>query len=109
MSFQCAEHQSSADLAFNPTDPETLAQTAAGFHYHLRAMREPSVLPRVLEMFALRDLIPHHVMCREVAGDDPELLIEVRVRGLEADHARHLAQRMRNIVPVKQVALDIQV
>jgi len=108
MSFQCAERQSSAEFALNPTEPETLSQTAAGFHYHLRAVREPSVLPRVLEMFALRDLIPYHVMCREVVGADPELLIDVRVRGLEADHARHLAQRMRNIVPVQQVALDIQ-
>ena len=108
MSFQCAEHQSSADLVHNSTEPETLSQTAAAFHYHLRAVREPSVLPRVLEMFALRDLIPHHVMCREGAGDDPELFIEVRVHGLVADHARHLAQRMRNIVPMQQVVLEIQ-
>jgi hypothetical protein len=111
MSSQCAELNASANLAVNSSETETPPQVAVDFHYHLRAQREPSVLPRVLEMFALRDLIPHHVICREVvetgAGVEAELLIDVRVRGLEVDHAQHLAQRMRNIVPVQQVALEL--
>ena len=85
--------------------PEAVA--ASGFYYRLTAMREPSVLSRVIEMFALRDLIPENVCCLEIAGAEPELVIQVQVRGLDRQHARHLAQRMRNIVPVREVTLEI--
>ena len=102
MSFLSAERNTPAEQLTKPSDPEPRLDQA--FHYHLRALREPSVLPRVLEMFALRDLIPHHVACWE---DDGGLVVDVHVRGLETQHARHLAQRMRNIVPVSQVALEL--
>ena len=87
--------------------PTLLNHPDPSFHYSLRAYREPSVLSRVIEMFALRDLIPHQVDCREVAAEEAELQIDVAVRGLDPMHARHLADRMRNIVPVRQVALEV--
>ncbi len=109
MSVQVAEPEAPAEpkSSYLQAVPVPDADAVASFCYRLTAMREPSVLSRVIEMFALRDLIPEMVFCQEVAGETPELLIQVRVQGLDAQHACHLAQRMRNIVPVRDVGLEI--
>jgi len=107
MSVQEAEPKAPAEQ--NHSYPSTLSvvEPAPSYRYSLSAIREPSVLSRVIEMFALRDLIPHDVTCRVEEGHEPRLLIELQVRGLEAQHAQHLAQRMRNIVPVLAVDFSI--
>jgi acetolactate synthase small subunit len=70
------------------------------------AAAEPSVLSRVIGLFAQRDLIPHRLDCRRIDGPEPALQIEVSVAGLDRQHAEHLALRMRNIMPVTGVLLD---
>ena len=89
---------------------ETLQSGAAPetalFRYHVAAAEDPSVLARVLELFVLRDLIPHEVSCRRVVREAPELHMELEVAGLEPGHAEHLAQRMRNMMPVLSVLLQ---
>lgn len=85
-------------------EPRFLA--APCYHFAVTSAREPSVLLRVLELFAMRDLIPAKVRCQHTDGPEPGLRIEVSVAGLERQQAEHLALRMRNIAPVTNVMLD---
>jgi len=83
-------------------------QFATEVHYRfaVTAALEPSVILRVMEMFAQRDLIPDRFNCRRTGGPEPALHIEVCVAGLDRQQAEHLALRMRNIMPVTSVMLD---
>jgi acetolactate synthase small subunit len=74
--------------------------------YMVMAEIEPSVLPRIVALFAQRDLIPSRLYCQQCGGPKPVLQIEISVAGLERQHAEHLALRMRNIAPVTKVMLD---
>jgi hypothetical protein len=84
------------------------AVAEAVYCYAVTASVEPSVLSRVIELFTLRDLIPAAVSCRQVRRNEPELRIDVEVSGLDAQHAEHLALRMRNMLPVISVLLDVR-
>lgn len=68
--------------------------------YSLTTACDPSALLRVLEMFALRNLIPDDVRCHT---DGDCLTIMVRVRGLAPQMADHLVQRFSNF-PIVQSA-----
>ena len=95
-----------SDQPTQTTHGDAVADKAALCRYRVAATLEPSVLPRVLELFTLRDLLPTEVACQQVAKHEPELRIDVAVRGLEPDHAEHLAQRMRTMMPVISVLLE---
>jgi hypothetical protein len=71
-------------------------------HFVLTAESEPSALPRILENFALRNLVPDHL---EVHKDGETLLIRLHVAGLDARESAHLQLRMENILPVISVEL----
>jgi hypothetical protein len=81
--------------------PHPAAEPA--WRFAVRGLLEPSVLSRVIEMFVLRDLIPHQVASRAV---DDELRIDLAVRGLSAQQAEHLAQRIRQFPAVLGVLLQ---
>ncbi|MCR9213050.1 MAG: hypothetical protein NXI13_04990 [Proteobacteria bacterium] len=69
----------------------------------IRADIEPSVLPRILENFALRNLTPLHLSAKQ---DNGELTIELTVEGLSNTEEAHLQLRLQNILPVNSVNLD---
>lgn len=72
----------------------------ATFSVHARA--EPGVLPRLLELFAKRGLVP--TLWRSVAShDDRELAIEIEMRGLAGVMTDYIAACMRQIVGVDVV------
>ncbi len=71
--------------------------------FSLRSEIEPSVLPRVLEPFALRNLVPYSVNCRQERG---ALAIEIVVAGLEMSDIEHLTLRLSQIVPIRTVMAD---
>ncbi len=75
------------------TDPLTVT-------FSLRAEVEPSVLPRVLEPFALRNLTPLALSSR---CDGVTLRIDVTVAGLARREVDHLALKLNNMVPVRTV------
>lgn len=106
---------SSAALA--APQPESLSESdeapagapqACVYRYRLRAVREPSVLPRVVEMFTLRDLIPADLRCRDCPEQSGHLLIELVAAGLTATQAENIAARMRNVVPVLAVLVEAE-
>ncbi len=71
--------------------------------FTIRAEAEPQVMPRVLELFALRGLVPYRFEGRAVAGGG--LRVDVSVAALSDVQANHLAARLRNIVLVESVLL----
>lgn len=85
-----------AQAAFRPDLPPT-----ACFAVH--AVAEPGVMPRVLELFAKRGLVPSSWISR-VSGH--ELTIDLQMRGLDAADASYLARSLRQIVAVETVLLS---
>jgi len=71
--------------------------------YELAAMVDPGVLIRILELFALRNLVPHRVKSRTL-GD--RLLIEVDVADVDDSEAERVAAKMRANVLVVSVRLQ---
>ncbi len=72
--------------------------------FAITAFSEPSTLPRILENFALRNLVPHE-MKSEKQGE--YLHISIAVHSLPVKEAKHLKLRMKNIMPVLAVELNI--
>jgi acetolactate synthase small subunit len=70
-------------------------------HFLVRARAEPGVMPRVLELFAKRGLVPSLWLARTAAED--ELTIEVEMPGLAREAMDYLAASMRQIASVAVV------
>ena len=81
-----------ASVARSKTEP------TACFSVHAEA--EPGVMPRVLELFAKRGLVPTS-WHSSVSGR--ELMIDVQMRGLDGDAAAYLAACLRQITSVAVV------
>src|SRR5216110_1967530 len=64
------------------------------------AVAEPGVMPRILELFAKRGLVPHKW---QSAACDNVLTIDVQIAGLEHDTADYIARCMRQIAGVDAV------
>jgi acetolactate synthase small subunit len=72
----------------------------AAFSVHARA--EPGVMPRLLELFAKRGLVPtfwHSALSR----DEGDLAIEIEMRGLAREMTDYIAACMRQIAGVEVV------
>ncbi len=62
-------------------------------------------MPRVLELFAKRGLVPTRFH-GAVGGSD--LSIDIQVSGIAADTAEHIAACLRNIVHVERVLTAVK-
>lgn len=82
---------------------DSLNDNCTAARYVISADIEPSVLPRILENFALRNLTPRHLTAHQ---DEDELTIEVTVGGLSRTEQTHLELRLQNILPVRSVCLE---
>jgi len=88
------------------------AQTAAAtasigapgiFCYSIQAQAEPGVMPRVLALFAKRNLVPMR-WHSDVSGDaGRDLAIDVQVEGLSPDVGNYIASCLRQIPGVATV------
>ncbi len=67
------------------------------------ATPEPGVMPRVLELFAKRGLVPRRFHGDLVGAGADGLVIDVQVDGLAADTAEHVAASLRGLVAVDRV------
>jgi acetolactate synthase small subunit len=68
--------------------------------YSLQARAEPGVMPRVVELFAKRGLVPHKW---HSTASGSLLAIDLQIGGLERDVADYIARCMRQIVGVETV------
>ena len=72
------------------------------YHYQLQAEAESDSLCRVLNLFALQCLTPHGVQMQQQAA---LLHIDIAIDGLSWHRAQLIAQKMRNLICVCEVAL----
>ena len=90
-----------------PTDTPASQAPGAGraqrFHFAVYALPEPCVMPRVLEQFAKRDLVPTRWHSAVVDGPDAELQIDVQVDNLEAETGHYIARCLSALVNVNDV------
>jgi len=68
--------------------------------FSIRALAEPGVMPRVVELFAKRGLVPQRW---NSAVSDQALSIDVQMTGLDSDLADYIARCMRLIHGVETV------
>jgi acetolactate synthase small subunit len=83
------------------TAAETSLSETSCFSVH--AWAEPGVMPRVLELFAKRGLVPsawHSTVC---GTDRAELTIDIQMRGLGRDLMDYIAGCLRQIAYVEVV------
>lgn len=80
---------------------ESGSSRAHSFSIHARA--EPGLMPRVLELFAKRGLVPHRWHSRIAGPNEDSLMIDIEVRGLERDRLDYVANCMRQIAGVEAV------
>ncbi len=71
--------------------------------FSITATADPSVMPRVLELFAKRGLIPSRWHSDLGGRRRDELMIDLQVEGLDRAKADLIAHAMRQMVPVLSV------
>lgn len=81
----------------NAVQPE--AEPTHCFSVH--ALAEPGVMPRVLELFAKRGLVPSSWTSR--VGAEQDLTIDIQMIGMSAEAADYVARCLRQIVGVQVV------
>ena len=74
--------------------------------FSVRAARAPDVLPRVLELFAKRNLVPDRWTTRRVGENRDRLLFEIAVDAMEPRLADYMAASMRQIVNVESAVAE---
>jgi acetolactate synthase small subunit len=83
------------------------ASTADSFRptarFSVRARAEPGVMPRVLELFAKRGLVPSRWESATFGDNASELTIDIQMRGLRRETVDYIAACLRQIVFVKVV------
>jgi acetolactate synthase regulatory subunit len=73
--------------------------------FSVQALAEPSVMPRVLEQFAKRGLVPSawHSTCQSLGSGSRELTIDIQVEALDPADAALIAAGLHQIVSVQSV------
>ncbi len=80
---------------------------AAGvFCFSIQAEAEPSVMSRVLELFAKRNLVPSRWVSDLVGPGGRELSIDLQVRGLSGETAHYVARCLRQLHYVDSVLIS---
>src|SRR6516225_12038126 len=99
---------------FAPLLPRTMlmshfaASVADNYHpatacFSVDAHAEPGVMPRVLELFAKRGLVPSFWQSSTSGGDRTRLTIDIQMRGLGRDAMDYIAACLRQITFVEVV------
>jgi len=71
--------------------------------FTVHANAEPGVMPRVLELFAKRGLVPSAWHSWTAGSDQAELMIDIQMRGLGRDAMNYIAACLRQITFVEVV------
>lgn len=79
------------------------APTPQAFCFSVLADAEPGVMPRVLELFAKRNLVPSRWHSQVTGPHAQELSIDIQVEGLAAELGRYIARCLQQIQDVRVV------
>jgi acetolactate synthase small subunit len=84
---------------------DTLPETAC---FSVHAHDEPGVMPRVLELFAKRGLVPTAWHSSISGTDQAQLAIDIQMRGLGRDTMDYIAACLRQIAFVEVVLTSVK-
>ena len=76
---------------------------AVTVYFSVHAHAEPGVMPRVLELFVKRGLVPSAWQSSTSGTDEAELTIDIQMRGLGRDVTDYIAACLRQIAFVEVV------
>ena len=82
--------------------PSAEAETTACFSVHAAA--NPGIMPRVLELFAKRGLVPTSWTSR--VGHEQDLMIDIQMQGMDGNLTDYVAACLRQIVGVEVVLVS---
>ncbi len=71
--------------------------------FSIYAPSDPSVLPRVVGVFARLDLVPARLVSTIIGRRAEELCVDLQVEGMSAADRELVIARLRNLVDVSQV------
>ena len=71
--------------------------------FAVRAAADPGSLPRILEIFAKRGLVPSSVQARLTNDTEPALSVDLQVSGMEPALVEIVAETLRQIWVVERV------
>src|SRR4029077_16003028 len=91
---------------FAATDADDSLPATACFSVH--AWAEPGVMPRVLELFAKRGLVPCSCQSATFGADRSQLTIDIQMRGLGRETMDYIASCLRQIICVEGVSATQQ-
>jgi acetolactate synthase small subunit len=83
------------------SDPDHRTTPTACFAVQARA--EPGAMPRVLELFAKRGLVPAQWHSSLAGPERRELHIDIQVEGMERELAEYVARCLRQLADVEIV------
>ncbi len=89
--------------------PRAFDAKGATVCFSIQAAAEPGVMPRVLELFAKRNLVPErwvsgvHGLADRGAERRPELMIDLQVAGLTRQDRDYLTRCLAQITDVRSV------
>lgn len=87
----------------SPTPTSHTVPVPAVACFSIQALAEPSVMPRVLELFAKRGMIPSRWHSDLGGRRQDELTIDLQVEDLPRDRAELIAHAIRQMVSVTSV------
>jgi acetolactate synthase small subunit len=79
------------------------ASPSESAYFFVHAQAEPGVMPRVLELFAKRGLVPSDWHSAVSGPDQARLTIEIQMRGLGREITDYVAACLRQIASVEAV------
>ena len=85
-------------------EPAAASASFPATRFDVRALADPGTLPRILELFANRGLVPDRVRS---AQDGEHVRVRIEIEGMEDDLARYIAECLRQIYVVE--AVDIRI
>jgi acetolactate synthase small subunit len=87
-----------------PSRTATVADDAfSAAAFSIRARAEPGVMPRILELFAKRGLVPSLFRSATLGPEHRELTIDIEMSGLDEALVDYIAACMRQIVSIEVV------
>lgn len=92
-------------MSVQPAYQSSASSEAACFSVH--AATDPSVMPRVLEVFAKRGLVPSRWYSTLDGTRGEELHIDIQIADLEPGMGDRLAQSLRQLVCVETVLTSV--
>jgi hypothetical protein len=71
--------------------------------FAIRAAAQPGILPRLMELFAKRNLVPTKWHSAVIGPNGEDLQVDIQMEGIEAELAAYIARCLRQIYGVDSV------